>query len=83
MTFGQLDLRFQGTTPIIHGRAVCVLDKVSQQDHDGHAALEYSESQEELTPKQKSKCRPLIQADLADAFGEILSLDPGFSDPIE
>lgn len=71
-----------GTTPTISGRAVCVLDKVTQEDYDGHAALEYSELEEGLTPKQKEKFRPLIHADLADAFGEILSLDRGFGDPV-
>jgi hypothetical protein len=42
-----------GTTPTISGRAVCVLDKVSQEDYHGHAALQYSELEERLTQKQK------------------------------
>jgi hypothetical protein len=77
-------IRFEvpGTTPTINGRAACVLDIVSQADHDGHAALEYSESENALTQKQKSKCRPLIHADLAEAFGEIISLDQAFGGAI-
>jgi len=58
------------------------LDKVGQEDYDGHAALEYSETEEGLTQKQKERYRPLIHAELADTFGEILSLDRGFGGPV-
>jgi hypothetical protein len=77
-------LRFEvrGTTPVITGRAVCVLDKVSPADHDGHAALKYAECQDRLTEKQKSTSRQLIGADLSEAFGDILSLDRAFAAPI-
>jgi hypothetical protein len=66
---------FDDVKPPVTGNAVCVLDKVVQGDHDGHAALEYSESQEQLSPKQKNIVRQKINADIADAFGEIVSLD--------
>lgn len=72
----------QGTHPPLGGRAVCVLDKVSALDHDSHAALKYSESQVALTEKQKMQIRPLIQADLADTFGDIEPLEVVFSPPI-
>jgi hypothetical protein len=64
----------------VNGRAVCVLDKVSPSDFDGHAALAYSEGQQSLTPKQRAAIRELIRADLADAFGEIIAIDVAFSD---
>ena len=75
-------IRFEipGTLPIAGGRAICVLDKVGSGDHDGHAALEYSEAINRLTEKQKSRYRPLIHADLAEAFGKIISVDHGFAD---
>ena len=64
-----------GPQPPLVGRAVCVLDVVSEGDHDSHAVLAYSEAHEALTAKQKAKIRPLIQADLASVFGRIVSLD--------
>jgi hypothetical protein len=76
-----LNFEVPGTTPLITGRAVCVLDKVSSADYDGHAALKYAESQDALTEKQKRTTRQLIGADLAEAFGDILSLDRAFAVP--
>ena len=77
-----IQFEVSGAIPTIRGRAVCVLDKVGQEDYDGHAALEYSETEEGLTQKQKERYRPLIHAELADTFGEILSLDRGFGGPV-
>jgi len=70
-------IRFEvpGTNQTITRRAVCVLDKVSPLDHNGHAALEYADFQGQLTERQRSACRQLIHADLADAFSDIISLD--------
>jgi hypothetical protein len=56
-------------------QAFCVLDKVSPYDFDGHAAIEYSEVQDQLTSKQKATIRERIRADLADVFGRVLLLE--------
>jgi hypothetical protein len=61
--------------PIREGRAVCVLDKVSRYDFDGHAALGYSECQDALSPKQKETIREYIRADIANTFSEIVRLN--------
>jgi hypothetical protein len=63
------------TVPNLVGRAVCLLDLVEQFDHDGHASLGYSESQYELTEKQKKNVRARIHADLADLFGGANPID--------
>lgn len=63
------------TLPIKQGRAVCVLDKVSKYDFDGHGALGYSECQDALTQKQKETVREYIRADIASTFSEIVSME--------
>ena len=55
-------------------RAVCVTDTVTAEDHDSHAALGYSESQEVLSDKQKQKIRATIHADLTDTFGDLVGI---------
>lgn len=64
-------LSFKVPNTQLTGRAICVLDKVSDRDHDGHAALAYSADVQGLTEQQKGKVRPFIHADLADAFGPV------------
>jgi hypothetical protein len=59
-------------------RAVCVIDKVTDLDFDGHAALGYADNQQQLGPKQKTVIRAQIQADLADAFGELVPITKVF-----
>lgn len=61
--------------PPVQGRAVCLLDIVEPTDHDGHAALGYSEDQSALSEKQKKKVRARIHHDLADAFGDLDPID--------
>jgi hypothetical protein len=68
-----------GSSPVLEGRATCVLDKVVLGDHDGHAALEYSESLHRLTPKQKGIVRQQINGDIAEAFGEVIQLSDAFN----
>jgi len=70
MTFVCEDIR-----PPVQGRAVCLLDIVEPTDHDGHAALGYSEDQNVLNEKQKKKVRARIHHDLADAFGDLDPID--------
>ena len=60
-----------GAHPPKIGKALCVIDIVEEDDHDGHAALKFSDAQELLTAKQKSQIRIAIKADLAETFGEI------------
>jgi hypothetical protein len=66
-------------TPPTQMRAVCVLDKVEPDDHDGHAALEYCETQQDITNQQtKGLLRGEIAVVLASAFGEIRTPDSVF-----
>ncbi len=67
--------------PPIGGRGICVVDKVTSYDFDGHAALGYSEAQDRLTDPQKAKIREFIKADLVNAFEEIVPLEVIFGTP--
>jgi hypothetical protein len=78
LTLREMFFSVPNVSPEVRGRAICVLDKVSPYDFDGHAALGYSEHQQTLTTKQRATIRELIRADLADAFGEISPLDAVF-----
>jgi len=69
-----LDYNVNGTSE----RAFCVTDKVTALDFNAHAALGYSENQEALTAKQKSKIRAALHADLADTFGDLISIEEAF-----
>jgi hypothetical protein len=70
----------QGTDPPVTGRAICVLDKVSNRDFEAHAALQYSESQQSrLTDTQRSKIRPVIRENLAIVFGEMIAPESAFT----
>lgn len=60
-------------------RAVCVTDKVTKLDFDAHAVLGYSESQDGLKPKKKESIRAVIQANLAETFGDLISIDAVFA----
>lgn len=55
--------------PAFKGRGVCLADKVVEGDHDGHAALGWSDSDAELSVKQKQRAREFIKQNLADTFG--------------
>lgn len=59
--------------PPITGRAVCLIDKVEVDDHDGHAAIGWSESQRDLSEKQKQRAGEVAKRNLVKAFGKILS----------
>jgi hypothetical protein len=73
----QLIAEFRRTNETIPVRAVCVLDKVEVQDHDGHAALKFCAGQQDLPNEGKSDERNLgtmrtqISAELANIFSEI------------
>jgi hypothetical protein len=61
-------------------RSVCVTDQVTPQDFEAHAALGYSETQNSmnLSDKQKKAIRATIHADLADQFGDVLTIERMF-----
>ena len=68
--------------PKIKGRAVCLIDKVACEDHDGHAALGWSESQRVLTDKQKERAGEVVKSNLVAAFGTIMNVgDVGWVAP--
>jgi hypothetical protein len=58
-------------------RGVCVIDKVQNGDHDGHAALIGCADQAArfTNPQSLGKFRGQIALDLADKFSEVKSLD--------
>jgi hypothetical protein len=58
--------------------AVCVTDKVTKDDYDAHAAMGYAKNQVDLSDKQKMTIRATIHANLADAFGDLSSVDEVF-----
>lgn len=62
-------------------RAICVTDKVTADDYDAHAALGFAENQQDLTDKQKMNIRATIRANLADVFGELVSITQLFDRP--
>jgi hypothetical protein len=69
------DYVVSGAQPPKSGRSICVLDKVEPDDHDGHASLGFSESQQDLSPKQRGIIRPFIRADLRTVFSNVIALD--------
>jgi hypothetical protein len=79
--------RLQGNAPGPYGRqyqlkVLCILDKVEQGDHDGHGVLKYADAVDGVTPDEaKGVLRERIMSDLADAFGQLLSLDAAYSEP--
>ena len=64
--------------PIRHIRSVCVIDKVEDGDHDGHAALAYCEEQKLLSQKQLERLRTHIAADLVQLFGKVSPIEKAF-----
>jgi hypothetical protein len=78
-TLRNIPYEIAGSAPVLRGRGVCVLDRVVPGDHDGHAALEYSESLDRLSDKQRGIIRSRINGDIAEAFGEIVQLKDAFN----
>lgn len=71
-----LHIPIPNTAPPTQIRAACVLDKVENGDHDGHAALQYCENEEQIKgAKTKDRVRGAIALALADAFGDIRPVD--------
>lgn len=60
-------------------RSVCVIDKVEEGDHDGHAALKYCEEQKGFTQNQLDRLRAHIAADLVHLFENTSDLDRAFA----
>jgi hypothetical protein len=67
--------RLENAKPPVEGRAICVLDKVSESEHESHAALGFSATYGSLPEAWKKKLRPIIQEDVAAAFEEAVSLE--------
>ncbi len=60
--------------PVVIGRGVCLTDKVQADDHDGHAALGWSESQEAHGETQRGRYRELVKKNLTQVFGRIVDV---------
>lgn len=62
----------------VRHRVVCLIDKVELGDHDGHAALGFSDafsaSLETMSEKRRNIQRGLALATLAEKFGDISQL---------
>jgi hypothetical protein len=67
--------RLEDAEPPIEGRAICVLDKVSQGEHDSHAALAFSATHRALDENSKKKLRPFILEDVAWAFDAAMPIE--------
>jgi hypothetical protein len=67
-------LRFRIETPVIHGRSLCVIDRVVAGDYDAHATIGYSKTStpEGISQARLGRLRSRIRMDLADAFSEII-----------
>lgn len=61
--------------PPVTGRAVCLIDKVDCGDHDGHAAIGWSESWNALAEGQKKRAGEIAKSNIARAFGGIVPAD--------
>ena len=69
-------IRIPHGAPHLTLRAVCVIDKVEDGDHDGHAAIESSEEIESIVGEtSRGRARSAIANSQADAFSEICDLD--------
>lgn len=66
--------RIDSSTPVKHLRSVCVLDKVENGDHNGHAALKFCSEDAALRESEKSVVRAQIQAELAATFSEVRAI---------
>jgi hypothetical protein len=55
-------------------RAICVIDRVSELDYDGHAALKYADLPGPIAPGRLGALRSIIREDLASRFEEIVPL---------
>jgi len=69
----------EGLTPVKYARGVCILDRVENDDHEGHAALRSCRDEGALTPKQRGKLRALIAADLAEKFDVLQAIADVFT----
>jgi hypothetical protein len=67
--------RVEGAQPPIEGRAICVLDKVTEGDHDSHAVLAFSTTHETLKEPWKKKLRPFILEDVTGAFDAAMPIE--------
>src|SRR5580658_1998273 len=75
----QLTAPLDWQNPVRDIRAICVLDRVENGEHDGHAALEFCEEQKEIVKQKRlERVRAHIAADLVTAFGDVLTLDNAF-----
>jgi len=61
-------------------RSVCVLDKVENGEHDGHAALQFCAEQAGLRDKEKSVVRAQIQTELARTFSEVRAVSSCYAE---
>ena len=68
------------STPPTLLRSVCVLDKVENGEHDGHAALKFCSEQAALPEKAKFVVRAQIQSELIATFSEVRAVSSCYAE---
>jgi len=79
-TLRGLIAEIHSSTPPKALRSVCVLDKVEDGEHDGHAALQFCSEQAGLRAKEKSVVRAQIQSELATTFSEVRAISSCYAE---
>jgi hypothetical protein len=62
------------------GKAICVVDRVEADDHNGHASLGFSKADERVPDTQRRKFRPFVFADLARHFSPLQELSTVYTE---
>jgi hypothetical protein len=60
-------------------RGICVIDKVTKHDYDGHAALRLADFPAGISEGRLGKLRTIVREDLAKKFSDIVSLDAAYT----
>lgn len=71
-------IRIDPDRPGSETRGICVIDRVTAVDHDGHAALKYADLPNTIGQTRLGRIRSIIREDLARAFGPIISLEEAY-----
>jgi hypothetical protein len=61
-------------------RSICVLDKVEDGEHNGHAALKYCAEQAALSDKAKRVVRTQIESELTATFSEVCAVSSCYAE---
>lgn len=74
-----ITVKLEPDKPASAVRGICVIDKVTPVDFDGHAALKYAELPGPISDGRLGRLRTLVREDLARCFGSMTSLDEAYT----